>query len=249
MAVTKKAAPKKTQQMKTTRVKSQQANAPPMKAFKKKDSKTRQEQYKRCVVRQQRCRRSQRRRRYQTHESEELSEDLEQVDEMEQTDEGASGETAMRVPSKCAPRVQLEGMIRWMEKPSNRAIYLGDSTSGKDMAHGAGVTKLSGFASITEYVHNYAMKDDPADPRHTSKWDKKTCQSRWNSQFKRYNSTRERVMKQTGFGITEEMMMPGDQVEDLIEKACPFYERMDAVFWEQANVEPGQKQPAIEIDD
>ncbi|POM64491.1 Hypothetical protein PHPALM_19970 [Phytophthora palmivora] len=45
-------------------------------------------------------------------------------------------------------------------------------------------------------------------------------------------------MKQTGFAITEEMMMRGVQVEDLIEKACPFYERMNAMFWAQANVEP-----------
>ncbi|EGZ20912.1 hypothetical protein PHYSODRAFT_464405, partial [Phytophthora sojae] len=56
-----------------------------------------------------------------------------------------------------------------MEKPSNRAIYLGESTAGKGMAHGAGVTKLSGFASMVEYVHNYMMKNEPADPRHTSK--------------------------------------------------------------------------------
>ncbi|EGZ10579.1 hypothetical protein PHYSODRAFT_518443 [Phytophthora sojae] len=129
-------------------------------------------------------------------------------------------------------------MIRWMEKPSNRAIYLGESTAGNGMAHGTGVTKLSDFASMAEYVHNYRMKNDPADPRHTSKWDKKTCQSRWNSRFRRYKATRGRVMKQTGFGITQEMMMRDFQVEDLIEKACPFYERMDAMFWEQANIKP-----------
>ncbi|KAE9136373.1 hypothetical protein PF010_g1716 [Phytophthora fragariae] len=174
-------------------------------------------------------------------DAEELS-DLDHAEELEQMAEDISGEmeTKMRAPGKYAhtTRVQLDGMICWMEKLSYHAIYLGESTAGKGMAHGAGVTKLSGFASMAEYVHNYAMQNDAADPRHSSKWDKKTCQSRWNSQFKRYKATRERVMKQTGFGITEEMMMRGVQVEDLIEKACPFYERMDAMFWEQANVEP-----------
>lgn len=45
-------------------------------------------------------------------------------------------------------------------------------------------------------------------------------------------------MKQTGFGVTEEMMQRGVRIEDLVEKACPFYERMDTMFSEQANVDP-----------
>ncbi|KAE8883042.1 hypothetical protein PF001_g17989 [Phytophthora fragariae] len=96
-------------------------------------------------------------------DTEELS-DLELADELEQMAEDISSEmeTKMRAPGKYAhtTRVQL---------------------AGKGMAHGAGVTKLSGFASMAEYVHNYAMKNDAADPRHSSKWDKKTCQSRWNA--------------------------------------------------------------------
>ncbi|KAE8980462.1 hypothetical protein PF002_g19925 [Phytophthora fragariae] len=96
-------------------------------------------------------------------DTEELS-DLELADELEQMAEDISSEmeTKMRAPGKYAhtTRVQLGGMICLMEKPSNRDIYLGD---------------------MAEYVHNYAMKNDAADPRHSSKWDKKTCQSRWNA--------------------------------------------------------------------
>ncbi|KAE9091822.1 hypothetical protein PF005_g24133 [Phytophthora fragariae] len=42
-------------------------------------------------------------------------------------------------------------------------------------------TKMRAPGNMAEYVHNYAMKNDAADPRHSSKWDKKTCQSRWNA--------------------------------------------------------------------
>ncbi|POM64492.1 Hypothetical protein PHPALM_19971 [Phytophthora palmivora] len=77
----------------------------------------------------------------QLHEFEELSEDLELAGELEQTDEESSGETTMRAPGKYAhtTHVQLDWMIPWMVKPSN------------------------------QYMQNYAMKNDPADIRHSSK--------------------------------------------------------------------------------
>ncbi|ETK88850.1 hypothetical protein L915_06945 [Phytophthora nicotianae] len=55
---------------------------------------------------------------------------------------------------------------------------------------------------------------------------------------KRYKNTRERKNSNTGFGITEEMLANGITVDDMIERACPFYKRMDAIFAEQANVNP-----------
>ncbi|ETL42248.1 hypothetical protein F441_07056 [Phytophthora nicotianae CJ01A1] len=105
--------------------------------------------------------------------------------------------------------LQLEGMVLWMEVSSNRAIYLGESTAGKSMAHGSGITKLAGFASMAQYPMG-----------------------------KRYKNTRERKNSNTGFGITEEMLANGITVDDMIERACPFYKRMDAIFAEQANVNP-----------
>ncbi|KUF84554.1 hypothetical protein AM587_10003200 [Phytophthora nicotianae] len=51
-------------------------------------------------------------------------------------------------------------------------------------------------------------------------------------------NTRERKNSNTGFGITEEMLANGITVDDMIERACPFYKRMDAIFAEQANVNP-----------
>ncbi|ETN11177.1 hypothetical protein PPTG_10129 [Phytophthora nicotianae INRA-310] len=134
--------------------------------------------------------------------------------------------------------LQLEGMVLWIEVSSNRPIYLGESTAGKSMAHGSGITKLAGFASMAQYVHEYAMQYGGDDPRHSVVWDRTTCQSRWASQFKRYKNTRERKNSNTGFGITEEMLANGITVDDMIEKACPFYTRMDAMFAEQANVNP-----------
>ncbi|KAF4137430.1 hypothetical protein GN958_ATG13379 [Phytophthora infestans] len=110
---------------------------------------------------------------------------------------------------------QVEGMVLWIEVGSNRAIYVGESTAGKGMAQNSGITKLAGFASMAQYVHEYAMQYGGADPRHTV--------------FKRYKNARERKNSNTGFGITEEMLANGITVDHIIEKACPFYKRMDAI--------------------
>ncbi|KAI9993256.1 hypothetical protein PInf_015334 [Phytophthora infestans] len=56
--------------------------------------------------------------------------------------------------------------------------------------------------------------------------------------FKRYKNARERKNSNTGFGITEEMLANGITVDHIIEKACPFYKRMDAMFAEQASINP-----------
>ncbi|KAG3107800.1 hypothetical protein PI124_g12889 [Phytophthora idaei] len=58
---------------------------------------------------------------------------------------------------------QRETMVLWMEVESNRAIYLGESTAGKGMAHGSGVTKREGFKRMASYVHTYAMKNQIVD--------------------------------------------------------------------------------------
>ncbi|KAF4142219.1 hypothetical protein GN958_ATG08395 [Phytophthora infestans] len=54
--------------------------------------------------------------------------------------------------------LQLEGMVLWMES----------------MAHGSGITKLAGFASMAQYVHEKAMQYGGDDPRHTVVWDRTT---------------------------------------------------------------------------
>ncbi|KAG3029889.1 hypothetical protein PC120_g4052 [Phytophthora cactorum] len=58
---------------------------------------------------------------------------------------------------------QREAMVLWMGVESNRAIYLGESTAGKGMVHGTGVTKREGFKRMTSYVHTYAMKNQIVD--------------------------------------------------------------------------------------
>ncbi|EGZ08288.1 hypothetical protein PHYSODRAFT_306268 [Phytophthora sojae] len=154
MAVTKTAVSKNTQQKKASRVKAQHANAPPKKASRKKASKTNDSQ---------KSAPSKASKPKQTQQKSKAANLTDRGASSRTSDgEDVSGETEMQAPSKYAhtTRIQLDGMIRWMEKPSNRAIYLGESTAGKGMTHGAGVTKLSGFASMAEYVHNYAMKND-----------------------------------------------------------------------------------------
>ncbi|OWZ06889.1 hypothetical protein PHMEG_00020793 [Phytophthora megakarya] len=68
------------------------------------------------------------------------------------------------------------------------------------MAYRSGVTKLAGFAVMA---------------------------TRWNSHFKRHKSTRERMMKQADLGITEKTMKQVISIDDLIEKACAFYDGCD----------------------
>ncbi|EEY64590.1 uncharacterized protein PITG_16007 [Phytophthora infestans T30-4] len=90
---------------------------------------------------------------------------------------------------------------------------------------------------MAQYVRDFAVQYGGDDPRHAVLWGKTTCQSRWTSQFKRY-TTRERKSSSTGLGITEEMLVNGVTISAMIEKACPFYEPIDALFAEQANVNP-----------
>lgn len=90
---------------------------------------------------------------------------------------------------------------------------------------------------MAQYVRDFAVQYGGDDPRHAVLWGKTTCQSRWTLQFKRY-TTRERKSSSTGLGITEEMLVNGVTISAMIEKACPFYEPIDALFAEQANVNP-----------
>eukprot|EP00644_Phytophthora_capsici_P019519 jgi/Phyca11/133584/e_gw1.572.3.1 len=133
-------------------------------------------------------------------------------------------------------------MVEWLEVESNYKIIKGEATVGKSIVHGAGVTKIEGFRRMAMYVHRasieYMHAQGEIDNPHLQQWTPLTCQSRWNSHFKRYKNTRDQLNNQTGFGVSEEMLAHGVTVEDMVEKACPYFYRIDRIFGEQANVQP-----------
>ncbi|KAJ0390487.1 hypothetical protein P43SY_010234 [Pythium insidiosum] len=108
-----------------------------------------------------------------------------------------------------------------------------------------------GFARMSDYVYKATKRAARADGSQPVKWDAKTCQSRWKSHFNRYKKVRVRVDKQTGYGITDEMMAAVITLETMLEKQCPFYSRIDSIFGEQANVSPASEQtePVLSDDD
>ncbi|KAJ0412581.1 hypothetical protein ATCC90586_006948 [Pythium insidiosum] len=133
-------------------------------------------------------------------------------------------------------------MIEWLEVPDNFKIIKGESTKGKGMRHGVGVTKIKGFGLMAAYVYKsarrHARAEGVTDERHAFEWPAAVCQSRWKSHYKRYMKVRDRLEKQTGYGITESMMAAGLTLEDVIEQDCPYYRRIDAIFGQQSNVQP-----------
>ncbi|POM64098.1 Hypothetical protein PHPALM_20423 [Phytophthora palmivora] len=137
---------------------------------------------------------------------------------------------------------QFLAMVEWLENPSNYKIIVGEATAGKSVVHGAGITKIDGFKRMAAYIHG-AVKAKMCstgiyDAGITEPWPALVCQSRWKSYFARYKSTRDKLKHQTGFGITAEMLAHGMTLEDMVEKACPYFYRLDALFGEQSNVEP-----------
>ncbi|POM77120.1 Hypothetical protein PHPALM_5543 [Phytophthora palmivora] len=137
---------------------------------------------------------------------------------------------------------QFLAMVEWLENPSNYKIIVGEAPAGKSVVHGAGITKIDGFKRMAAYIHG-AVKAKMCstgiyDTGITEPWPALVCQSRWKSYFARYKSTRDKLKHQTGFGITAEMLAHGMTLEDMVEKACPYFYRLDALFGEQSNVEP-----------
>ncbi|POM63014.1 hypothetical protein PHPALM_27763 [Phytophthora palmivora] len=133
-------------------------------------------------------------------------------------------------------------MVEWLENPSNYKIIAGEATAGKSVVHGAGITKIDGFKRMAAYIHG-AVKAKMCstgiyDAGITEPWPALVCQSRWKPYFALYKSTRDEFKHQTGFGITAEVLAHGMTLEDMVEKACPYFYRLDALLGEQSNVEP-----------
>ncbi|ETL89608.1 hypothetical protein L917_11484 [Phytophthora nicotianae] len=53
---------------------------------------------------------------------------------------------------------QLRGMVEWVEDGSNYDIIRGESTTGKSMSHGNGITKIANFGLMAEHVHSVKKK-------------------------------------------------------------------------------------------
>ncbi|KAJ0391142.1 hypothetical protein P43SY_011014 [Pythium insidiosum] len=146
---------------------------------------------------------------------------------------------------------QLRAMVDWLEVPENFKIIKGESTKGKSFGHGVAVTKIKGYGLMAAHVYKSARRlakaEGVIDERHAHQWTAGVCQSRWKSHYKRYIKVRDRVQKQTGYGITSEMMAAGLTLEDVIERECPFYRRIDAIFGQQSNVQPASvmAEPAL----
>ncbi|KAE8892414.1 hypothetical protein PF005_g12747 [Phytophthora fragariae] len=137
---------------------------------------------------------------------------------------------------------QFRAMVMWLENPRNYKIIVGESTAGKSVAHGVGITKIEGFKRMTSYVHGATMAHMSStgvfDAALADPWSAQVCQSRWKSYFARYKSTRDKLKHQTGFGITADMLAHGITLEAMVNKSCPYYYRLDKIFCEQSNVEP-----------
>ncbi|OWY91916.1 hypothetical protein PHMEG_00039282, partial [Phytophthora megakarya] len=133
-------------------------------------------------------------------------------------------------------------MVEWLEVSSNYKIIVGESTSGKGVSHGVGITKIEGFKRMAAAVNRATIssmkKAGVYDATLAEPWTAQVCQSRWKSYFSRYRNTRDKLLLQTGFGITDEMYALGYTLRDAVEKACPHYYRLNNICGEQSNVEP-----------
>eukprot|EP00644_Phytophthora_capsici_P015458 jgi/Phyca11/113385/e_gw1.24.551.1 len=126
-------------------------------------------------------------------------------------------------------------MVEWLEVPVNHKIIVGESTSGKSVAHGVGVTTIEGFRRMAAYVHTATLA-------HMS-----STGSRWKSYFGRYKTTRDKLNNQTGFGISTEMAAQGVTLEAMIKKVCPYYDRIYKIFGKQSTVEPSAHTAVPEV--
>ncbi|KAG1709584.1 hypothetical protein DVH05_020234 [Phytophthora capsici] len=142
-------------------------------------------------------------------------------------------------------------MVEWLEVPVNHKIIVGESTSGKSVAHGVGVTTIEGFRRMAAYVHTATLAHMSStgvyDAALAQGWTGATCQSRWKSYFGRYKTTRDKLNNQTGFGISTEMAAQGVTLEAMIKKVCPYYDRIYKIFGKQSTVEPSAHTAVPEV--
>lgn len=134
-------------------------------------------------------------------------------------------------------------MVEWLEKPGNFNIIVGRVSEENARRFGGAQTKNSGFASMREFVYHSCMKEFTdkgleVPPKYTRKWEPTTCQSRWNSYFKVYKKTKQRLDAQTGFGLTDRHYREGVTLEEAVEEVCPYYYRLDDLFGMRQNIHP-----------
>ena len=128
---------------------------------------------------------------------------------------------------------EILAMVSFIENPDKFALIEGKAAKNKPVISGQKLTKSAGYQDLANYV-NCRVKQN-------RKWNAQLAKSRYTS----YRDKKYKVAKKmsspgsTGFGITEEDRRKGIYtMAEKLEKICPFYNHMDAVFGSRQNITP-----------
>ncbi|KAG1698675.1 hypothetical protein DVH05_014632 [Phytophthora capsici] len=121
-------------------------------------------------------------------------------------------------------------LVNWSEDESHFELIYG--TRKKTSVDGlSNTTKLDGFKRMAEYLNlNTSTRG-----LHLS-GDK--MQQRWRTFISsKFKPTLKKSITETGLGLTKKELESGMSVEDKLEKLCPQFKRMKAIFGEKPNIQ------------
>jgi hypothetical protein len=126
-------------------------------------------------------------------------------------------------------RADVDVILRWLEMGNKHKIHGAEKAT---QVSGKTPTKTEGYKELAVYFNSCRVNSKgfvPLTP--------KSIQNQWQYYFNKYRKLKQCIMAETGYGVTDEDRERGivtiDQKNDDL---CPYYERMDSLYGEDANV-------------
>ncbi|KAJ8525420.1 hypothetical protein ON010_g15694 [Phytophthora cinnamomi] len=120
----------------------------------------------------------------------------------------------------------IKVLLSWIEKPANfESIY---GTSGKTTVGGkAKITKSAAYTQMAAHLRSKTMKYESLKPRN--------MQQRWENVVKKFREVF-KLQGGTGMGLTAAEIRQGVSLPTKLEKMCPSFYRLEALFGERPNM-------------
>ncbi|KAG6614051.1 uncharacterized protein IUM83_10136 [Phytophthora cinnamomi] len=120
----------------------------------------------------------------------------------------------------------IKVLLSWIEKPANfESIY---GTSGKTTVGGkAKITKSAAYTQMAAHLRSKTKKYESLKPRN--------MQQRWENVVKKFREVL-KLQGGTGMGLTAAEIRQGVSLPTKLEKMCPCFYRLEALFGERPNM-------------
>ncbi|KAG6623733.1 uncharacterized protein IUM83_01848 [Phytophthora cinnamomi] len=120
----------------------------------------------------------------------------------------------------------IKVLLSWIERPANfESIY---GTSGKTTVGGkAKITKSAAYTQMAAHLRSKTKKYESLKPRN--------MQQRWENVVKKFREVL-KLQGGTGMGLTAAEIRQGVSLPTKLEKMCPCFYRLEALFGERPNM-------------